>query len=163
MSSLVRIDSMTASDVDAAVAIDLTTVPDTELLHGGTEGAKAVRERQLHEELDRPWARVRVARKDGAVVGFSLVWHVVDEVHLLNIVVAPEARRAGVGRALMDDLLSYAVGHAVVKVFLEVRVSNAPAIALYESLGFARTSIRAKYYSDGEDAIDMHLMIPARA
>src|SRR6185295_4203030 len=107
------------------------------------------RERQLREELARPWARVWVARDERRqAVGYLLFWHVVDEVHVINVAVAPASLRKGIGRALVEHLLSYARTNAASKILLEVRASNAAAIALYERAGFTRFNTRAQYYKD---------------
>ena len=149
------IDAMVATDVAAALAIDLASFVPTELDASGTD-PRVVRERSLHEELSRPWARLRAARDvSGALVGYTLFWHVVDEVHLLNVAVSERARRRGVGRALMADLVTYAREHAVVRILLEVRAGNAAALAMYERLGFLRFNTRERYYADGEDAVEM--------
>ncbi len=151
------IDALTVRDLEAAVAIDLASFVPSEL-GAGSEEPRVVRERSLREELVRPWAHLRAARGEaGALQGYMLFWHVVDELHLLNVAVAAPLRRRGVGRALMEDLLAYARQHAVVRILLEVRASNAPAVALYGSLGFERFNVRAGYYADGEDAIEMSL------
>jgi ribosomal-protein-alanine N-acetyltransferase len=149
------IDALAEGDLDAAVAIDLASFVPSEL-GAGKEEPRVVRERSLREELVRAWSRLRAARDpNGALLGYMLFWHVVDELHLLNVAVAVDARRRGIGRALMDDLLAYAREHGAVRILLEVRASNAPALALYESLGFERFNVRAGYYADGEDAIEM--------
>jgi ribosomal-protein-alanine N-acetyltransferase len=151
------IDALLENDVDAAVAIDLVSFVRGEL-GAGTEDPRLVRERSLREELVRPWSRLRAARDEaGRLLGYTLFWHVVDELHLLNVAVASEAWRRGIGRALMNDLFTYAREHSVVRILLEVRASNAAAIALYESLGFARFNVRERYYADGEDALEMSL------
>jgi len=138
---------MTESDLDAVVAID----------------ASATRA-QLAEELVRPWARIWVAREDApAPLAFILVWHVVDELHLLNIATRADRRRAGIGRALMETMLAYGREKDARRVFLEVRRSNAPAIALYRKLGFEELGVRARYYPDGEDALEMVLHLRAEA
>jgi ribosomal-protein-alanine N-acetyltransferase len=106
--------------------------------------------------MGRAWARLRVAKEhDGRVVGYSLYWHVVDEIHLLNVAVTIGARRRGVGRALVDELMAYGRANGAARVLLEVRASNGPAIAMYEALGFERFNVRPKYYADGEDAVEM--------
>jgi [ribosomal protein S18]-alanine N-acetyltransferase len=152
-----HIGDLVEGDLDAAVAIDLVSFVPSEL-GAGQDDPHAARTRSLREELVRPWSRVRAARDEaGALLGYLLSWHVVDELHLLNVAVAIEARRRGVGRALMDDLFAYAREQGVVRILLEVRASNAPAVALYESLGFERFNVRARYYADGEDAVEMSL------
>jgi ribosomal-protein-alanine N-acetyltransferase len=158
-SAPVAIDVLLERDLDAAVAIDLVSFVAGELGEG-REDPRVVRERSLREELGRPWSRLRAARDQaGTLLGYTLFWHVVDELHLLNVAVAIEARRRGIGRALMDDLLAYARAHDVVRVLLEVRASNAAALALYESFGFERFNVRERYYADGEDAVEMSLVL----
>lgn len=148
--TIVAIEPMTEEDLAAAVAIDASAFP--------THEAGDAREKSLREELARPWARLRVARADrGVVVGYLLFWHVADEAHLLNVAVAAQERRRGIGRALVEHLVAYANAHAITKVLLEVRASNRAAIALYEKLGFTEINVRAKYYADGEDAVEMML------
>lgn len=155
----VEIAPMDASDLPAAIAIDLEAFTPGEL-GAGAEEPHVVRERSLREELARAWARLRVAKEaDGTVAGYSLYWHVVDEIHLLNVAVTIGARRRGIGRALVDELVAYGRANAVVRVLLEVRASNAPALAMYEALGFARFNVRPKYYADGEDAVEMSLAL----
>lgn len=150
-----RIEPMTEADVGAVLDIDLGAFHA-----GGAADPRAVREQQLREELARTWARVRVARDPaGAVLGYVLFWHVTDEIHLLNVAVEPASRRRGVGRALVEHLVEYAHAHAAERVLLEVRASNEPAIRLYDRLGFVRFNVRARYYADGEDAVEMMLVL----
>lgn len=153
------IDALTERDLDAAVDIDLESFAPSEL-GAGREEPRLVRERSLREELVRPWSQMRAARDEaGVLLGYMLFWQVVDELHLLNVAVTVAARRRGIGRALMSDLLAYARAHAVARILLEVRASNAPAVALYESLGFTRFNVRERYYADDEDAIEMSLTL----
>jgi ribosomal-protein-alanine N-acetyltransferase len=94
-----------------------------------------------------------------AVAGESLVGYLVcsryDRVwHLMNIAIDPRARRRGIARRLLEAMLERA-GHEG-SYTLEVRTSNAPAIALYERFGFRAAGTRARYYQDtGEDALIM--------
>lgn len=150
----VTIAPMTAQDVGAAVEIDVASF--TPKGDGRGEPPRVEREAYLREELARTWARLRVARGErGEVLGYVLFWHVTDEIHLLSVAVAPAVRRRGVGRALVEDVLAYAREHAAAKVLLEVRASNAAAIALYRGLGFTEFNVRARYYADGEDGVEM--------
>jgi ribosomal-protein-alanine N-acetyltransferase len=111
-------------------------------------------------ELDRPWARVWMAAREGAPVGFLVAWHVVDELHVLNVATAMSERRRGVGSRLVDEALAYAKAQSVRLVLLEVRRSNEPAIRLYEKHGFVLAGVREKYYSDNdEDALEMTLTL----
>ena len=154
-----NIDALVESDLDSAIEIDLASFVPSEL-GAGREDPRVVRERSLREELVRPWARLRAARDEsGALLGYTLFWHVVDEVQLLNVAVAIPARRRGIGRALMADLVDYARAHQVARILLEVRAGNQGAIALYEQLGFTRFNVRERYYADDEDAIEMMLVL----
>lgn len=115
----------------------------------------------LRAELERPWTRAWVARGGGAPsAGFAVAWHVADELHVLNVAVAPELRRHGVGTALMEAALAYAAEKRVRIVLLEVRRSNRPALRLYRGLGFTVLGVRPKYYGDNdEDAVEMILSL----
>ena len=108
----------------------------------------------------RPWSRRWVVREaDKGVVAFAIAWHVVDELHLLNLATRLDRRRLGHGRALTNALVGYARAHNVRQVFLEVRVTNASAIRLYRRVGFVGIGRRNGYYPDGEDALDMVLRL----
>ncbi len=77
-----------------------------------------------------------------------------DAWHLMNISVDPERRRQGIATALLDDLLEHVGSDA--RLTLEVRTSNAAAIALYERFEFRSAGLRRRYYQDnGEDALIM--------
>ena len=81
-----------------------------------------------------------------------------------TIAVATDARRHGVGRALMIMMLAEARRRAATEVFLEVRADNPNAEALYASLGFEQIAVRPKYYQpDGVDAHIMRLRLEADA
>lgn len=89
-----------------------------------------------------------VAEIDGRLVGFAMYRIVAGEGELLNLAVAPSARRSGIGCALLREMMLLAkVWH------LEVRESNAAAIGLYESSGYVEVGRRARYYGDGEAAL----------
>jgi len=88
------------------------------------------------------------------LVGYMVMWFVVDESEIANLAVAEEARRAGVGARLLDHALAAARERRSAVVFLEVRESNAAARALYASRGFEIAGRRAKYYRKPvEDAL----------
>ena len=94
-----------------------------------------------------------VAEQSGALVGYVCAYTVCRESDVLTVAVAPSARRGGIGRALCEALIDALGGKSDV-IFLEVRESNAPARALYASMGFAETGKRRGYYQDPrEDAI----------
>ena len=92
------------------------------------------------------------------VIGYVVFWHVADEMHILNLAVAPVFRRQGTSRKLVLAAIKRAFGKGAKRAFLEVRASNAAAEKLYSSLGFTGTSVRREYYdSPVEDAVVMTL------
>jgi ribosomal-protein-alanine N-acetyltransferase len=119
-------------------------------------------EEQLRRELGNAYATVLCAEAagDGAegaagILGFIVYWVIHDEMHVLDVATAPEARRRGVGRALMVEAMGDAARRGAARALLEVRRSNAPAIGLYRALGFLHDTVRRAYYQDGEDAVLM--------
>ncbi len=105
-------------------------------------------------ELSKPSGVCLAATEDGELVGY-LICSRYDQVwHLMNIAVDPGARRHGLGTMLLDEMLERAGRDE--SYTLEVRTSNAPAIALYERFGFRPAGTRRRYYADtGEDALIM--------
>jgi ribosomal-protein-alanine N-acetyltransferase len=91
-----------------------------------------------------------------ALLGYLIISRYVDAWHVMNLAVAPAHRRRGVASALLERLFEITAGQGQRGYTLEVRVSNAGAIALYERAGFRRRGIRRGYYTDnGEDALIM--------
>ena len=108
------------------------------------------------EMTENPVARYLIAEEDGRLLGFAGAHLILDEGHVTNVAVAEEARGHGIGRKLMAGLMQLASNLDVSYMTLEVRTSNAPAIHLYQSLGFFKVSVRPKYYQDNqEDALIM--------
>lgn len=113
----------------------------------------------LRRELTHDWSTILVAvDARQKIVGFVIFWVVVDEIHILNVAVAPEERRKGVARLLLTELFERGRSRGLVVVTLEVRRSNTAAIALYRRLGFRQVGVRRGYYrEENEDAIVMNL------
>ncbi|AIR69335.1 ribosomal protein S18-alanine N-acetyltransferase [Dickeya fangzhongdai] len=94
------------------------------------------------------------------LVAYAITQVVLDEATLFNIAVAPDHQRHGYGRQLLEHLIAELERSDVVTLWLEVRASNACAIALYQSMGFNEVSVRRDYYptvGGREDAIIMAL------
>jgi [ribosomal protein S18]-alanine N-acetyltransferase len=113
-------------------------------------------------ELGNPVSHFLVAGPDPPrpwqTWGYLIFWLVIDEMHLMNLAVHPERRRAGIARALLQEALSRARSLGAETAWLEVRPSNTPALALYKSLGFEEVGRRPKYYEDTqEDALVLML------
>ncbi len=121
----------------------------------------------MRREMVHDWSTILVAtdvrRGPGGaavedLVGFVVYWLVHDELHVLNVATAVKERRRGVARALLVEAAARARKAGAVLATLEVRRSNAAALALYRDLGYRQVGIRTNYYVDeGEDAIVMVL------
>ena len=110
------------------------------------------------QELKVQCARSFLAEIDGRIVGYVLFWLLPGEADVHNLAVHREFRRQGIGRLLLQQVVSEARRCSSSRVTLEVRHSNVAAQKLYESMGFVTTSIRKNYYSDdNEDALAMAL------
>jgi ribosomal-protein-alanine N-acetyltransferase len=95
----------------------------------------------------------------GKLLGFGLFYHVLDELEVLTLCIAPSHQRKGMGRRLLEEAKRVAREKGARKVSLEVRESNMAALKLYGQLGFLKVGIRKAYYSDGEDAILMDCLL----
>lgn len=106
-------------------------------------------------------ARVLLAGEE--LLGYYVAMQGVDEVHLLNITVSPDYQQQGWGRIMLDALAIWARGLDAQWLWLEVRVSNVRAIAIYEAHGYRRVGLRKNYYPAGhgqrEDAVVMSLRL----
>lgn len=114
--------------------------------------------------IDRPGVTFLVAEDPGpgeGIVGYAVLIQVADEAELLNLAVARDARRSGIGSSLLQSLLEAAARDGVGTVYLEVRESNAAARALYEAHGFVEVGRRRAYYQrPAEDALILQRVRP---
>lgn len=106
------------------------------------------------EEGHAGWALARGAE----LLGYAVQCQVLDEATLLNIAVDPAAQGAGLGRRLLGQVLAAAAAAGAAVCFLEVRVGNVPAIALYRRAGFAEVGRRRAYYPAAEGREDALVM-----
>lgn len=130
----------------------------------------AEHERDLHAF---PWTRgnfadsldagyvARILRAGEDRLGYAVMLLVMDEAHLLNISVLRAHQNCGLGRTLLQELFVLAGERGATQMFLEVRPSNLPALALYRRIGFTPVGRRKRYYPalDGgrEDALLMRI------
>lgn len=97
-----------------------------------------------------------IAEQKGQIVGYIGTWIILDEAHITNVAVHPSFRRQGIAKILISALIKQASMRGARQQTLEVRVSNTPAIVLYQSMGFVISGTRKNYYSDNnEDALIM--------
>ena len=102
-------------------------------------------------ELTNKLALWLVAMENGEVVGYVGSQTVLQEADMMNIAVADTHRRRGIAKMLVEELIRQLDAY---QLTLEVRASNAPAIALYEALGFQQVGLRKNYYrKPKEDAL----------
>lgn len=102
--------------------------------------------------------RCVVDEERGQIVSYAVLMPVVDEAELLNIAVAATQQRTGRGRAMLAAQQQWARQQGMQRIFLEVRMSNLSAMALYRALGFAEIGMRRAYYQNAlgrEDAMAM--------
>ena len=111
-------------------------------------------EAAVRSELDNPLSYWLVAMEEAQVIGYIGSQTVLGEADIMNVAVAPEYRRKGVARELLTTLQNDLNAREVHSLTLEVRASNAPAIALYDSLGYIQVGRRPNYYhKPKEDAL----------
>lgn len=99
-----------------------------------------------------------VDEADGEIRGYAVLMPALEEAELLTIGVATAQQRKGLGRAMLREILETARKNKMHRVFLEVRPSNAAAIALYRSTGFAEIGVRRGYYQNVNGREDALLM-----
>ena len=102
-----------------------------------------------------------VCEQGGRLVGHGVMSVAVGEAHVLNVCVDPAMQGLGIGRRLLERLLGIARERSADTAYLEVRVSNARAIALYESAGFCEIGQRSGYYPDAHGREDARVYAKA--
>lgn len=100
-------------------------------------------------------ARLYVLEEEaGPLLAFCACWVIFEELHINSLAVAPDQRRKGYARRLLDSVFQAVIPEGVTAATLEVRRSNAAALGLYEGLGFQVEGVRADYYQEPrEDAL----------
>ncbi len=108
----------------------------------------------ISSELHNPLSLWLVAEENGVVAGYVGSQSVLGEADMMNLAVSPAIRRQGIGRKLVQELVEHLKQQDVHILVLEVRVSNEPAIRLYQELGFIQVGRRPNYYvHPKEDAL----------
>jgi [ribosomal protein S18]-alanine N-acetyltransferase len=140
------------------VSADMVEVHGQSFAHGWSAGA-------FQDLLNKPTTRLYAAYESGALKALVLAAVIRPECEILTVATAPSARRKGIGRGLMQHMLTE-VSHAGAEdVHLEVATDNEAAIRLYHSLGFQKAGLRKAYYdrrpAPPVDALVLKLNIPA--
>jgi [ribosomal protein S18]-alanine N-acetyltransferase len=142
--------TMTPEDLDAVMAIEQSAYS-----HPWSRG-------NFRDSLN-PLFDAHCLWLEGELLGYFLAMHGVEEVHLLNITVAPARQGQGWGHMMLDALSLLARSQGAQWLWLEVRQSNARALQVYERYGFKQVSIRKDYYPAGrqqrEHAVVMSLKL----
>ncbi len=146
MDAAYRIRSAVLTDVAAMLDIERRSFGDP-----WSEGS-------FREALTSPWSFGLVAQGNRGIAGYLVAREVAGTGEVLNLAVAPEWRRKGIGGALLQAGIAALRRRRVTEVFLEVRESNRSAQALYLSHGFRAVGQRAAYYRNPrEDALVLRL------
>jgi ribosomal-protein-alanine N-acetyltransferase len=146
----VTLRTMTPDDLDAVMAIEQSAYS-----HPWSRG-------NFRDSLN-PLFDAHCLWLEGELLGYFLAMHGVEEMHLLNITVAPSRQGQGWGHMMLDALSLLSRSQGAQWLWLEVRQSNARALQVYERYGFKQVSIRKDYYPAGrqqrEHAVVMSLKL----
>ena len=137
--------SMSLADVDAVLAIEQTVQP-----YPWTRG-------NFSDALSGGY-RCVVDEIQNEIVSYAVLMPVLDEAELLTIGVAAGRQRQGLGRTMLAAQMRWAKTNNMRRIFLEVRVSNLPAIALYRKTGFIEIGARRGYYRNAQGCEDALVM-----
>lgn len=149
LDNLPRYRSMTAEDLDCVMAIENEVYAQP-----WTRG-------NFHDSLVAGY-HCRVMELAGEVVGYSVLSAGAGEAHLLNLSIAAQWQRRGLGRELLRFMIELAREVCAHKIYLEVRPSNLAGRALYAGAGFREVATRRDYYpgpGGREDAVIMELKL----
>ena len=141
---------MTAGDLDRVIDIEQRAYP-----HPWTRG--------IFSDCLRVGYDCRCLQTGRDVSGYCVLSHAAGETHLLNLCVAPEVQRRGLGAMLLGHALRRAALRGSAEIFLEVRPSNHAALALYRRYGFRVVGERPDYYAAGEGRENAVIMARALA
>ena len=146
--SEIFITKMTKDDIDGVSAIEAEA-------YGKHHWSKS----SFYDEMSNNLAKYYVAKNsDGELVGYAGTWHIIDEGHITTIAVKNEFLRNHIGEVLIHQIIEDCYKDGVKYLTLEVRVSNEPAIKLYEKVGFIREGTKRKSIFKNGEFIDVVMM-----
>ena len=141
-----------AIDIRALRLTDLTDVEGIEQRAYTTPWSRSM----FASELGKPTSICLGAFEGGQLIGYVVNSRYVDAWHVMNVAVDPDYQGRGIATRLLERLFELTAADGRDGYTLEVRVSNAEAIGLYEKLGFESRGLRRGYYTDNrEDALIM--------
>lgn len=142
----VKIERMKQADIEAVMSIEAKA-------YGEHHWSRESFFNELSNELARYYSAFD---NNGTLVGYAGSWQILEEAHITNIAVEPDFRRKHIGEALLTRIIHDCIENSVKYITLEVRISNEPAINLYEKYGFKSLGTRKGYYqNNNEDALIM--------
>lgn len=140
---------MTEADIEAIAQLEADTFSDAWTVKGITETFRGNQ------------SMITVAEEDGRVIGYCILYYVLDEGEIARIAVEKEMRKKGVGDGLLTDVISRCGKMGLTRILLDVRESNENARHFYAKHGFLKDGIRKGFYENPrEDAVLMSREIP---
>jgi len=139
--------------------------------HADLDGVLAIEDASFNNPTTRDWYERELERPDvcfiyvlrtaeNPVAAFCAFWLVADQAHINNLAVLPELRGRGLGTQLLEAVIVEAAHRGAAVLTLEVRVSNTPALQLYQGAGFKTVGERKNYYTKPvEDALVLRFML----
>lgn len=146
----VRVVPAAAGDLDAILELEAAGFADTE------RWSRQSWQSQLDGHLDSATFRVLLARDaDDRILGVITIRLAGETADLDRVITAPDARRRGVARTMIDSALAQAAEAGAESMLLEVDADNVAAVGLYRGAGFTELTVRTDYYGPGRDALIM--------
>ena len=108
-------------------------------------------EKSILETLEQPQAFILVAESDDEIVGYCIVYFVLDEAEIARIAVKPSRRRQGVGQELLRATCRICIQRGIARLLLDVRESNSGARTFYSEFGFEEDGVRKNFYQNPQE------------
>lgn len=136
---MLTIRRMKESDIPEVAKLEKEIFPDP-----WSEGA-------ISETLEQEQTLLMVAYEDRKLIGYLILYFVLEEGEIARIAVIPECRRQGVGARMLLELEDLCEDNGITKLLLDVRESNETAISFYTSYGFVQDGVRRNFYSNPQE------------
>lgn len=136
---MLTIRRMKESDIPEVARLEKEIFPDP-----WSEGA-------ISETFEQEHTLLLVAYEDRKLIGYLILYFVLEEGEIARIAVIPECRRQGVGARMLLELEDLCEDNGITKLLLDVRESNETAISFYTSYGFVQDGVRRNFYSDPQE------------